>query len=91
MAKIRALRTFSSVFPLIIFTYCAGSTIISTRIKDGLVTVVLKMKNHRWLFLLGWANIHHIFNIQIMNIFDLLFEYSNIIRIRLLFEYFMLL
>jgi hypothetical protein len=31
---------------------------------------------------LGWANIRHIFNIRIMNIFDLLFEYySNIFRI----------
>jgi hypothetical protein len=30
---------------------------------------------------LGWANIRHIFNIRIMNIFDLLFEYSNIIQI----------
>jgi hypothetical protein len=29
----------------------------------------------------GWANIRHIFNTRIMNIFDLLFEYSNIIRI----------
>jgi hypothetical protein len=29
----------------------------------------------------GWANIRHIFNIRLMNIFDLLFEYSNIIRI----------
>jgi hypothetical protein len=31
--------------------------------------------------LICWANIGHIFNIRIMNIFDLLFEYSNIIRI----------
>jgi hypothetical protein len=30
---------------------------------------------------IGWANIRRIFNIQITNIFDLLFEYSNIIRI----------
>jgi hypothetical protein len=29
---------------------------------------------------IGWANIRHIFNIRIMNIFNLLFEYSNIIR-----------
>jgi hypothetical protein len=36
----------------------------------------LKKKNE-----LGWANIRHIFNIRIMNIFDFLFEYSNIIRI----------
>jgi hypothetical protein len=33
---------------------------------------------------LGWANIRHIFNIRIMNIFDLLFEYSNIIRSNIL-------
>jgi hypothetical protein len=32
----------------------------------------------------GWANIRHIFNIRIMNIFDLLFEYSNIIRSNIL-------
>jgi hypothetical protein len=38
--------------------------------------------------LLGWANIRHIFNIRIMNIFDLLFEYSNIIRSNILMLYF---
>jgi hypothetical protein len=32
----------------------------------------------------GWANIRHIFNIRIMNIFDLLFEYSNIISSNIL-------
>jgi hypothetical protein len=34
--------------------------------------------------LVGWANIRHILNIRIMNIFDLLFEYSNIIRSNIL-------
>jgi hypothetical protein len=32
----------------------------------------------------GWAIIRHIFFIRIMNIFDLLFEYSNNIRIFIL-------
>jgi hypothetical protein len=33
---------------------------------------------------LGWANIRHIFFIRIMNLFELLFEYSNNIQIFIL-------
>jgi hypothetical protein len=39
-------------------------------------------------FKLGWANIRHIFNIRIMNIFDLLFKYSIIIRIVYVINFF---
>jgi hypothetical protein len=47
-------------------------------------TPCLSSKIYQNKSLLGWANIRHIFNIRIMNIFDLLFEYSNIIRSNIL-------
>jgi hypothetical protein len=60
------------------------STILQSKAVDGKKRKVARSDNFVKMFRLGWANIRHIFNIRIMNIFDLLFEYSNIIRSNIL-------